>query len=73
MKLFAAAASFGAVLANASTRAFTKGSGANGTSGQWVRLSTPYTYDILNTNSLASKEIVWTVTAWGVYYEDSGE
>ena len=74
MKQFAAVASFGAVLVDAaSTRAFTKGAGANGTSGQWVRLSAPTTVDILNTNADATAPVKWTVTAWGVYYEDSGE
>lgn len=63
-------ASMGAVLASsAKTREYVEGIGANGTAGQFVRLSEPSTVSVFPSQANSMK---FSITAWGVYYEDTG-
>lgn len=54
-------------------RSWVEGVGQNGTSGQFVRVNSSTAVDMLGTNGSTSAAVKWTVTASGVYYEDSGE
>lgn len=55
------------------TRSFQEGAGRNGTSGQMARFSAGSTKNILNTaTSVTERTINWSITAWTVFYEDSG-
>ena len=81
MKSFALATL--AAMAAAQTRVWVEGTGQNGTSGQWVRLSAESTANMLpnssndatnpNTGTTIASGVTWNVITQGVYYEDSGE
>mmetsp|Transcript_26923 Transcript_26923/g.35995 ORF Transcript_26923/g.35995 Transcript_26923/m.35995 type:complete len:92 (-) Transcript_26923:749-1024(-) len=59
-----------AALGAAKSRSFVEGIGANGASGQFVRLSDASTVKVFGANN--SSILDYTLTAWGVYYEDTG-
>lgn len=59
-----------AVLASAKTREYVEGEGQNGAAGQFVRLSDPTVAQVFPTTA---DNIKFAITAWGVYYEDTGE
>ena len=63
-------ASMGAVLANAKSREYVEGVGANASAGQFVRLSDPSTVQVFPSTATNVK---FSITAWGVYYEDTGD
>ena len=63
-------ASMGAVLASsAKTREYVEGIGVNSSAGQFVRLSEPSKVEVFPT---AANNLKFSITAWGVYYEDTG-
>lgn len=68
MKAFTLSSSLFAMLASAQSVAFQEGKGANGASGQFVRLSKASSKDVLPTDA----PIKYKLTTWGVYYEDTG-
>lgn len=73
MKSFVLAAALGASAVNAASRSFVEGVGQNGTSGQFVRLSSPSTVDVFQSENLTGgTEMRYKLTSWGVFYEDSG-
>lgn len=77
MKRFSLA-SVGIVAAQAaSSRSFVEGVGENGTSGQFVRRAKGTEINMIGSTVIGTSntdnDIVWTMTTYSVYYEDSGE
>jgi len=59
-----------AALTAAQSRDWVEGIGANGASGQFVRLSAPDTHSVFGSDN--SNNVKYELTSWGVYYEDTG-